>query len=67
MGAKVDNLQHEYLGQIKELVDNGAQTVLVLEDGENKNHLIPFVEAFIIEVDLQSDPKKVIVDWQKDW
>ena len=67
MGVKVFNLQQECLGHVQELVDNSAQTVLVIQDDEKKNHLIPFVEAFIMEVDLESYAKKILVDWQKDW
>ena len=67
MGAQVHNLQQDYLGVIQELVDNGAQTVLVIQDDQEKKYLIPFVGVFIIDVDLESDIKKVVVDWQKDW
>jgi 16S rRNA processing protein RimM len=67
MGAQVHNQQGEHLGDIKEIVDNGAQTVLIVHAEEKKQHLIPFVESFIIEVNLDSDPKKIVVDWQKDW
>jgi len=67
MGAQVHNLQQDYHGVIQELVDNGAQTVLVIQDDQEKKYLIPFVGVFIIDVDLESDIKKVVVDWQKDW
>jgi 16S rRNA processing protein RimM len=67
MGAEVHNQQNELIGIVKEIVDNSAQTVLIISEDEKKQHLIPFVESFIIEVDLESTPKKIVVDWQKDW
>jgi 16S rRNA processing protein RimM len=67
MGAEVHNQQNELIGIVKEIVDNSAQTVLIISEDEKKQHLIPFVESFIIEVDLESSPKKIVVDWQKDW
>ena len=67
MGAEVHNQQNEWIGIVKEIVDNSAQTVLIVSEDEKKQHLIPFVESFIIEVDLESTPKKILVDWQKDW
>jgi len=67
MGAEVHNQQNDLIGIVKEIVDNSAQTVLIISEDEKKQHLIPFVEYFIIEVDLESSPKKIVVDWQKDW
>jgi 16S rRNA processing protein RimM len=67
MGAEVHNLQNELIGTVKEIVDNSAQTVLIISEDEKKQHLIPFVASFIIEVDLNRTPKKIVVDWQKDW
>jgi 16S rRNA processing protein RimM len=67
MGAEVHNQQNELIGIVKEIVDNSAQTVLIISEDEKKQHLIPFVQSFIIEVDLESTPKKILVDWQKDW
>ncbi|BDW11396.1 ribosome maturation factor RimM [Polynucleobacter sp. SHI8] len=67
MGAEVHNQQNELIGIVNEIVDNSAQTVLIVLDEEKKQHLIPFVKSFIIEVDLESTPKKIAVDWQKDW
>ena len=67
MGAQVHNLEQELIGSVREIVDNSAQTVLIIEDEAKKQHLIPFVKSFIIEVDLEVSPKKIKVDWQKDW
>jgi 16S rRNA processing protein RimM len=67
MGAQVCNQSQERIGQVVEIVDNSAQTVLIIEDDAKKQHLIPFVASFIIDVQLESDPKQIVVDWQKDW
>jgi 16S rRNA processing protein RimM len=67
MGAQVRNQSQERIGQVVEIVDNSAQTVLIIEDDAKKQHLIPFVASFIIDVQLESDPKQILVDWQKDW
>jgi 16S rRNA processing protein RimM len=67
MGSQISNTQDELIGSVIEIVDNGAQTVLVVKDSENKKHLIPFVESFIIEVKVDQIPKTILVDWHKDW
>jgi 16S rRNA processing protein RimM len=67
MGAFVHNQNQELLGTVTEIVDNSAQTILIVSDHEKKQHLIPFVASFIIEVHLDATPKTIIVDWQKDW
>jgi 16S rRNA processing protein RimM len=52
MGVEVHNLQGESFGVVKEIVDNSAQTVLIVSNDTKKQHLIPFVESFIIDVQL---------------
>ncbi len=64
IGLKVINLQDESLGTIESLLSTGAHDVLrVMEDKTER--LIPFVAAYITEVD--RDTGTVRVDWQKDW
>ena len=60
----VYNQKHEFLGQVKNLMETGATAVLVLQDGD-KERLIPFVNKYIINVDLQN--KQIIVDWELDY
>jgi 16S rRNA processing protein RimM len=49
-------------------MDNGVQSVLVIEDDVKKQHLIPFVAPFILEVFLRgTDEPKIVVDWENDW
>ena len=68
IGLAVVNREGVVLGEIKELLSTGAQTVLVmdfLQDGKTQERLIPFVAAYVDGVDLS---KRVItVDWQLDY
>ena len=68
IGLAVVNREAVVLGEVKELLSTGAQTVLVmdfLQDGKIQERLIPFVAAFVDDVDLT---KRVItVDWQIDY
>jgi 16S rRNA processing protein RimM len=64
IGLKVVNLQHEVLGIIDNLMDTGANSVIVVK-GEEKTHLIPFVAAYVINVDIEH--RQVIVDWGLDY
>ena len=71
IGLQVINLNGELLGQIYDLMDNGVHQVLRVEvekegnSGKRKEILIPFVEKFVQNVDL--DDKKVLVDWESDY
>jgi 16S rRNA processing protein RimM len=64
IGLKVINLQHELLGVVDSLMDTGANSVIVVKDEEN-TRLIPFVAAYITDVDMQN--KQIIVDWGLDY
>ena len=68
IGLAVVNRECAVLGEIRELLSTGAQTVLVmdfLQDGKPQERLIPFVAAYVDGVDL---PNRVItVDWQLDY
>jgi 16S rRNA processing protein RimM len=69
IGLDVINRQEEALGVVKELLSTGAQTVLVLEyteaDGKPQERMIPFVAAYVDDVDLKV--RHIRVDWQKDY
>ena len=69
IGLDVINRQDEPLGTVKELLSTGAQTVLVLEyaeeDGKPQERMIPFVAAYVDDVDLKA--RHIRVDWQKDY
>ncbi len=65
VGMAVESREGAALGRVVSLIDNGAQDVLVIEDGEVER-MIPFVhEAIILEVDLAA--KKIVADWRPDY
>jgi len=68
IGLDVVNRQDEALGSVKELLSTGPQTVLVLEyqqDGKACERMIPFVAAYVDDVDLKA--RRIRVDWQTDY
>ena len=68
IGLDVVNREGVNLGQVKELLSTGPQTVLVLElelDGKTQERMIPFVANFVDDVDLPG--RKITVDWQPDY
>ncbi len=68
IGLEVLNREGVALGQVKELLSTGPQTVLVIEyaDGDKLlERMIPFVAAYVDSVDLAG--RRVTVDWQPDY
>ena len=68
IGLDVINREDVALGVVKELLSTGAQTVLVMdyqEDGKTCERMIPFVAAYVDNVDLKA--RRIRVDWQADY
>jgi 16S rRNA processing protein RimM len=71
LGLDVFNREGVALGQVKDLMSTGPQTVLVLTqasqeaDKPDVERMIPFVAAFVDNVDLPG--RKITVDWQLDY
>ncbi len=68
IGLAVVNGSGESLGEVADLLDNGAHQNLVVrqvEDGKPVERLIPFVDAHVTTVDLPA--RRIVVDWQKDY
>jgi 16S rRNA processing protein RimM len=68
IGLDVVNREGLALGQVRELLSTGAQTVLVIvseHDGKPLERMIPFVAAFVDDVDLAA--RRIRVDWQPDY
>ena len=69
IGLDVFNREGETMGQVKELLSTGPQTVLVLTytdtEAKEAERMIPFVAAFIDAVDLPG--RRITVDWQTDY
>ena len=68
IGLDVVNREGQHLGQVRELMATGPQTVLVLEyqeAGQAQERMLPFVSAYVDGVDLQA--RRITVDWQADY
>ena len=68
LGLDVVNREGVALGQIRDLLSTGPQTVLVLEyteDGKTLERMIPFVSQFVDGVDIPG--RRITVDWQPDY
>ncbi len=68
LGLEVVNREGQALGQVKDLMSTGPQTVLVLgyeEEGKALERMIPFVSAYVDQVDIAG--KRITVDWQADY
>ncbi|BBE08993.1 Ribosome maturation factor RimM [Mycoavidus cysteinexigens] len=73
IGLEVVNRAGVMLGKVSDLIDNSAHAVLRIaysalnQAGEQVNHerLIPFVGAYIHQVDLAGG--KILVDWDLDY
>jgi len=68
IGLAVVNREGVTLGEVRELMSTGPQTVLVLgyeEGGKPKERMIPFLSAFVDTVDRPA--RRITVDWQPDY
>lgn len=68
IGLPVENREGQAMGVVRDLLETGPQTVLVLEyelDGKKTERMIPFVSAFVDKVDMAA--RKILVDWQADY
>lgn len=63
MGLEVLNTEGVVLGKVAGLMETGAHDVLRVM-GE-RERLIPFVDAYVREVD--QDSKRILVEWGADW
>ena len=65
-GLSVINCEGERLGTIKEIVETGANDVMVIWDDHLKlERLIPWSEQFVERVDLEG--ARIVVDWDAGW
>ncbi len=63
VGLEVVNEQGVVLGVVKQMSSNGAHDVM--EVAGERTRLLPFVPAYIKQVDLQK--RRIEVEWQADW
>lgn len=64
IGLKVYNKENEDLGMVKNLMEAGGNSVLVIKHEESER-LIPFVNVYILDVDFVK--QQIIVDWGLDY
>lgn len=64
IGMQAINLQEEVLGTVSELMETGANDVLVLS-GAGKRILLPYVPSVVLKVECER--KRIIVDWHRDF
>ena len=63
IGMEVVNQQGAVLGRVDSLMETGAHDVLVIKG--SKEHLIPFIDAFVGKVDVAAGT--IAVDWGEDY
>jgi len=64
IGLSVKNQQGVDLGFVTNLLETGANDVLVVKGG-NVERLLPFIDQVILEVDIPG--KTILVDWLAEW
>lgn len=65
IGLAVVNEQGESLGKVDSLIETGANSVLVVRDGETER-LVPYIASVIRQVDVTGE-RRILVDWGNDW
>jgi 16S rRNA processing protein RimM len=65
IGLDVVNTRDQSLGCVLGLIETSANDVLRVGYGENKERLLPFVAAVVLDVDLTA--RCIRVDWEMDW
>jgi 16S rRNA processing protein RimM len=68
IGLEVVNREGVALGRVTELLSTGPQTVLVVgyeAEGKAQERMIPFVAAYVDQVDQAA--RRILVDWQADY
>jgi 16S rRNA processing protein RimM len=65
LGLEVVNERGQALGRVAGLIATAANDVLRVVDETGKERLLPFVEAFVREVDVPG--QRIRVDWEADW
>jgi len=64
IGMQVESTQSEALGRVEDMLETGANDVMVVKG--DKERLIPFVmDEVVTKVDLAN--RRIVVDWQADY
>ncbi len=65
LGCEVSTREGVALGRVIDLIDTGTHSVLRVQEGDTPERLIPFVAAYVDEVDLSA--RCIRVDWGLDY
>ena len=68
IGVAVKNKQGEDFGHVIDVLETGANDVLVVNTGKergNVERLLPFIDQVVLEVDVNA--KTMLVDWDADF
>lgn len=65
IGLAVINRETVNLGRVSGLLESGAHDILRIVAEDGRERLIPFVDAFVVGVDLAAG--QVTVNWPEDW
>lgn len=63
IGVHVRNTNGVEFGQIQEIMETGANDVMVIKG--KQEHLVPYLKQVIVSLDLPN--KQMVVDWGADW
>lgn len=69
IGAKMENLAGEPLGEVVEMAEYGAHPVMMVKGEDGQERLIPFVDAVVRSVEQPEGRKvnRVVADWGLDY
>ena len=66
IGLEVRDTENKPLGSIKDLIETGANDVMVVRGKGKAEHLIPYIQGQVIKsIDLEK--KCMVVDWDTDF
>lgn len=55
IGCKVEDQDGNLLGEVTDMMETAAHDILIMKSPKNKKVMIPYVDAFIKEIDLDED------------
>jgi 16S rRNA processing protein RimM len=65
IGCRVENSHGVWLGDVQQVDDNGAHGFMTVRGAGKAEHLIPFVSAYVLNVDVPA--KRIVVEWQEEF
>lgn len=66
IGCRVSNRQGIELGVVENMMETGANDVLVIRAENGAQHLIPFTPGHAV-VEVDTEAQRIEVDWPLDW